>query len=241
MEILGYTLMGVLLLAIVWAGLRSNLLRDQINDPRAFLEAEKKKKRFGAFRREKGEIPRPFSLARTQMTLWIAVVLSTYIWVYFCGPNAGAHIAIDPTALVLLGISGGTAVAGIAIDTDQQGRFRHQNQPSDNFLTDILSDADGLSIGRLQHFAWSIISMAVYLSQVGSLGAGRLPVLDSALLGLMGLSSGTYLALKAGENTGNGASIAMANSMLAAASSPPEGKRPVVVPPFGKGAQKQPV
>jgi hypothetical protein len=73
------------------------------------------------------------------------------------------------------------------------------NQGSRGFLLDILSDADGVSVHRFQLFAWTIILGVVFVSAV--LREVAMPVFSATLLGLMGLSAGTYLGLKIPEST----------------------------------------
>ena len=73
------------------------------------------------------------------------------------------------------------------------------NQGSSGFLLDILSDADGVSVHRFQLFAWTIILGVVFVS--GVLHEVAMPVFSATLLGLMGLSAGTYLGLKIPEST----------------------------------------
>src|SRR5215218_2030606 len=73
------------------------------------------------------------------------------------------------------------------------------NQGSSGFLLDILSDADGVSVHRFQLFAWTIILGVVFASAV--LREVGMPVFSATLLGLMGLSAGTYLGLKIPEST----------------------------------------
>jgi hypothetical protein len=73
------------------------------------------------------------------------------------------------------------------------------NQGSRGFLLDILSDADGVSVHRFQLFAWTIILGVVFASAV--LHEVAMPVFSATLLGLMGLSAGTYLGLKIPEST----------------------------------------
>ncbi len=73
------------------------------------------------------------------------------------------------------------------------------NQGSRGFLLDILSDADGVSVHRFQLFAWTIILGVVFASAV--LHEVAMPVFSATLLGLMGLSAGTYLGLKIPEAT----------------------------------------
>jgi hypothetical protein len=215
---IGVSLIILLLGGTVWLAIRSNLLRDQITDPVSFVKTSLRIKKYAQLKFEnKDRIPRPFSLSRTQLAIWTSVIGSTYLYLYFCR-YPGQPIAFDRTTLALLGISAGTTTAGIIIDKGQTDRYRHQNQPSTDFFQDILSDENGISIGRFQQFIWLIISVAVYLFQLPTLTAGHFPSLDPALLMLSGISSAAYLTLKAGENTGNGANAAYVNSYLAAGS-----------------------
>ena len=68
------------------------------------------------------------------------------------------------------------------------------NQGSRGFLLDILSDADGVRVHRFQLFA-----CVVFVS--GVLREVAMPVFSATLLGLMGLSAGTYLGLKIPKST----------------------------------------
>jgi hypothetical protein len=73
------------------------------------------------------------------------------------------------------------------------------NQGSQGFLIDILSDADGVSFPRFQLFAWTIVLGLVFAMEV--LRDVAMPVFDATLLGLLGVSSGTYLGMKIPEAT----------------------------------------
>lgn len=68
---------------------------------------------------------------------------------------------------------------------------------SENFLTDIVSDADGVSFHRFQMAAWTIVLAIVFIKGVYENLA--MPVFDTTLMGLLGLSAGTYLGLKIPE------------------------------------------
>jgi hypothetical protein len=73
------------------------------------------------------------------------------------------------------------------------------NQGSGNFLLDILSDADGVNFARFQLFAWTIVLGVVFIVDVVQYVA--MPVFDTTLMALLGLSAGTYLGLKIPEPT----------------------------------------
>ncbi|HXD32539.1 MAG TPA: hypothetical protein VN643_15565 [Pyrinomonadaceae bacterium] len=65
---------------------------------------------------------------------------------------------------------------------------------SKGFLQDILSDASGYSFHRFQIFAWTIVLGIMFVSSVYNSLA--MPDFSTTLLGLMGLSSGTYIGFK---------------------------------------------
>ena len=65
---------------------------------------------------------------------------------------------------------------------------------TEGFFIDILSDANGLSFHRFQMFAWTVVLGIIFVVSI----ARQLVMLDfsATLLGLMGLSSGTYIGFK---------------------------------------------
>lgn len=80
---------------------------------------------------------------------------------------------------------------------DQQLRtLDAQNAPgaSAGFLRDILSDGSGYSFHRFQIFAWTIVLGIIFVSSVYN--NLTMPEFSSTLLGLMGLSAGTYIGFK---------------------------------------------
>jgi len=65
---------------------------------------------------------------------------------------------------------------------------------SNGFLRDILSDSSGYSFHRFQIFAWTIVLGIIFLSSVYN--DLTMPEFSPTLLGLMGLSAGTYIGFK---------------------------------------------
>ena len=65
---------------------------------------------------------------------------------------------------------------------------------SRGFLQDILADASGYSFHRFQIFAWTIVLGIIFVSSVYN--SLSMPEFSATLLGLMGLSSGTYIGFK---------------------------------------------
>jgi len=78
-------------------------------------------------------------------------------------------------------------------------RMSSMSSPADanvsrGFLQDILGDASGYSFHRFQIFAWTIVLGIIFISSVYN--SLSMPQFSATLLGLMGLSSGTYLGFK---------------------------------------------
>jgi len=65
---------------------------------------------------------------------------------------------------------------------------------SAGFLRDILSDGSGYSFHRFQIFAWTIVLGIIFVSSVYN--NLTMPEFSTTLLGLMGLSAGTYIGFK---------------------------------------------
>ena len=80
---------------------------------------------------------------------------------------------------------------------DQQLRALSAMQPpteSSGFIRDILTDSTGYSFHRFQIFAWTIILGIIFISSVYN--SLSMPEFSTTLLGLMGLSAGTYIGFK---------------------------------------------
>lgn len=69
---------------------------------------------------------------------------------------------------------------------------------SRGLLPDILSDGAGYSFHRFQIFVWTIILGIIFVSSVYN--NLTMPEFSATLLGLMGISSGTYIGFKFPEN-----------------------------------------
>jgi hypothetical protein len=65
---------------------------------------------------------------------------------------------------------------------------------SAGFMRDILSDGSGYSFHRFQIFAWTIVLGIIFVSSVYN--NLTMPEFSTTLLGLMGLSAGTYIGFK---------------------------------------------
>ena len=65
---------------------------------------------------------------------------------------------------------------------------------SRGFLIDLVSDRQGVTIHRFQILGWTVVLGLIYVFAV--IGSLSLPRFDAVTLGLMGISSGTYLGFK---------------------------------------------
>ncbi len=79
-------------------------------------------------------------------------------------------------------------------------KFRHREKGSkmESFFFDILSDTDGISVHRLQSFAFNLIFAFIFIQQV--LTTYSMPEFSDTHFVLLGLSNGTYAFIKAREN-----------------------------------------
>jgi hypothetical protein len=78
-------------------------------------------------------------------------------------------------------------------------RYRKLTNQSESWFIDILSDANGVSFHRFQLFSWTLILGGVFIG--GAYLELNMPVFDTTLMGLLGLSAATYLGLKVPEPT----------------------------------------
>jgi len=89
----------------------------------------------------------------------------------------------------------------IQLDQTQSQLDQLTAEPDDakskGFLTDIMSDENGISIHRFQMVGWTVILGLVFVFGVWS--NLKMPEFSDQLLTLMGISSGTYVALKIPE------------------------------------------
>jgi hypothetical protein len=83
--------------------------------------------------------------------------------------------------------------------TQALSEYRKLTRQSEQYLTDILSDANGVSFHRFQMAAWTLVLGLVFIKEVYENLA--MPEFNTTLMGLLGLSAGTYLGLKIPEAT----------------------------------------
>ncbi len=198
-----YSAVLIVLLALVYfLSARTNLLKDSVFDATSFNSLAA-----GQSIRS----PKPgYSWSRVQFAFWTIIIVGSaiYVWLLKCGCSTNKiSMDIDPVNLGLLGIAIGTTTVGKIIDTSQSNQpaaattSAQQNQPSQGFLIDILSDETGVSIHRLQNVLWTAVIGYIYISHVYTTCA--IPgstVISPTMIALMGLSSAGYLGVKTTEN-----------------------------------------
>jgi hypothetical protein len=181
----------------------SNLLRDITGDS-VPISIETKYRRNLTSGAPNTNVSPPFSLSRTQLAVWITIIGSVYTYAVFWDNKDMP--GINSTALLLMGISGGTFAIGAILDTMEidSKTPRHQElYVKSTFFKDILNDGNGISIHRFQNVVWTIIAIFVYFYRYTNPKPDNndaLPDLDPTLLALTGISSATYLVLKSREN-----------------------------------------
>jgi hypothetical protein len=165
----------------------------------------------------------PYSFSRVQLAWWFTIVLTSFITVVIA---TGVIPTLHESTLILLGIGSLTSVSGKLIDISDNNAYQDavstpsaapvpllsKDQPSVNFINDILSDASGISIHRLQALIFNLVIGIWFLFQVWLHIKGidskspletiskTLPVIEPNNLVLLGVSAGTYVSLKTMEN-----------------------------------------
>lgn len=142
---------------------------------------------------------RPFSLSLFQMAFWFFLVIAAYVFVWMVTDELDT---ITESILALIGIGAATALGATLID--QKKATPAPDEPggkSEGFLNDVLSDPTGVSLHRFQMFIWTLVLGVIFIASVYNNLA--MPQFSATLLGLMGISSGTYLGFKVPEKTGS--------------------------------------
>lgn len=166
-----------------------------------------------------------YSLSRTQAAWWFFIILAAFLFIGIVTQDFSD--SFNGTALTLLGIGAGTLIGSATIDAQKDtprskvetanaitavqtemaapgsdhdmlaSQLKKLKGQSENFITDILSDANGVSFHRFQSFAWTLVLSIIFAVDVYNEIA--MPTFNATLLGMMGVSAGTYLGLKIPE------------------------------------------
>jgi len=160
---------------------------------------------------------KPYSLARFQMAFWFFLVVATYVFIWMV---TGELDTITESILALIGIGAGTALGSALIDSNaaqnsaEKTATVSEEQPSRGFIRDVLDDGGGISFHRFQMFVWTLVLGVIFAASVYRHLA--MPQFSATLLGLLGVSSGTYLGFKFPEKTNREAAETAATETAAA-------------------------
>jgi hypothetical protein len=107
----------------------------------------------------------------------------------------GALQALPATALVerQVNLAEQSAIEESLRRTDIQLAFYRRGKLW-RFMTDLLGDDGVISFHRFQIAAWTLVLGTIFVEQVATQLA--MPEFNATLLGLMGISSGTYIGFK---------------------------------------------
>jgi len=152
---------------------------------------------------------RPFSYARVQLFWWTVIIISCYIWFYAA---YNVLLPLNSSVVILLGSGLAVFIFGKAIDNSQIEKnnkhvpTRHQDiNDSKGFLTDILSDDNGVSIHRMQAVAFNIIFglgfIGYFFSSIATKNMYPFIEFEPWQFSLLGVSAIGYLGVKANENS----------------------------------------
>jgi hypothetical protein len=170
-----------------------------------------------ALRDDSEREPKPYSYARVQLWLWTFVILPC--WIVLWGMD-NSFRAFNATCVALLGIGSATTISGRIIDSRDSADpsiTRHQDREgSKGFFEDILSDEKGVSIHRFQNLVFNLAYALWFALQTFAPKPKPdyliFPEFSADTLALLGISSATYVALKATENKSVAPSTARSTS-----------------------------
>ncbi len=140
-----------------------------------------------------------YSFSNVQMMWWTVIIGTTFIILY---GKTGDYNSLNQSTVILLSISLAT-IAGsslINVGQKQKGIARHNNNDSQGFFQDILSDENGICMHRFQSMVFNILFGVTFITNFWM--KQQFPEFNSSELTLIGVSSGAFLALKMNENKG---------------------------------------
>ena len=129
----------------------------------------------------------PYSFSKAQQMFWFVLVLAAFVFLWMM---TGEVDTLTESVLALLGVSAATGVVAWMIDSARVAG----TAPSRGFLNDILSDGAGLAIHRVQAAAWTLVLGVIFCVTVYQ--TLFMPQFSFTLIGLMGISAGTYVGFK---------------------------------------------
>jgi hypothetical protein len=171
-----------------------------------------------------------YSLSKSQGAWWFFIILAAYLLIglvtgdFFNSINGTALILLGIGAGTVVGSAiidntmheqDAAKTATAITDTETKlkaldaskttekdvltSQLRKLKRQGESYFKDILSDANGVNFHRFQLMAWTIVLGIIFGKGVYQNLA--MPEFNTTLMGLLGLSAGTYLGLKIPEAT----------------------------------------
>jgi hypothetical protein len=157
-----------------------------------------------------------FSIANIQLILWTSAIMGSYVAI--AAIKGGFLDQIPENTLILMGMSGASTSMASIIRSSQPKRTQENGDAStsesepkklsvakiqmfEGLLTSE-SKPDIPSIAKIQMFAWNLVALGIYVVlAAGNIARGEpiLPNVDQAILGLIGIGHGIYLANKVND------------------------------------------
>jgi hypothetical protein len=142
---------------------------------------------------------RPYSLSLFQMAFWFFLVIAAYVFMWLITDELDT---ITDSILALIGIGAATALGATLIDRTKTAPAPEEpGGKTRGFINDVISDPNGVSLHRFQMFVWTLVLGVIFIGSVYK--NLEMPEFSATLLGLMGISSGTYLGFKVPEKQGS--------------------------------------
>ena len=136
-----------------------------------------------------------YSLSQTQLVFWTVLIIGGFIYSVVLTDLTSS---LNPSVLLLLGVSIGTTGLASSINYYKKEKGAASNKKHKNFLYDILSDGETLSVHRTQIMLWNVV-FGIYLVFY-TITNKTMPEISATMLVLSGVSSSFYLGSKIIEN-----------------------------------------
>lgn len=153
-------------------------------------------------------VERPYSYSRTQLYWWTMIILICFVLFFL---KTLYLLPFNITCITLLGLGALVHIGGRMIDqkdldddnVEMGTRKQDERATKRSFFKDLLTDGAGVSVHRFQSLVFNIVFGIGFVSFFAINFAERLyPLIDFSewQLALLGISSATYLGVKATEN-----------------------------------------
>ncbi|MCB0697202.1 MAG: hypothetical protein KDC07_07545 [Chitinophagaceae bacterium] len=153
-------------------------------------------------------VERPYSYSRSQLYWWTMIIVVCFVLFFI---KTWDLLPFNITCITLLGLGATVHLGGRILDQkDLQDNnvamgSRKQDEASSqrSFFRDLLTDGSGLCVHRFQSLIFNVVFGIGFVSFFAmNFAARKYPFIDFSewQLALLGISSATYLGIKATEN-----------------------------------------